>query len=72
MLLLVALNLAVWARHAPKATGPVAIAALAVVGWWTGAPCLYPSGNSFAQLVAAKVDRPSLDRPLRARASHRT
>lgn len=71
MLLLVALNLIVWSRgrerdvtaaRATTAMALVASLALAVVGWSTGGTYLYPSGDSFAQLVDAKVDRAALQR----------
>ncbi|MBX3187943.1 MAG: hypothetical protein KF819_13050 [Labilithrix sp.] len=64
MLLLVALNLTLWARE-PRArpiAGAVAAGALAIVAWSTGGTYLYPSGDSLATLVAAKVDRAALDR----------
>ncbi len=71
MLLLVSLNLIVWSRDRERdprgARGTttmalVACAALTVVAWSTEATYLYASGDSFAQLVAAKVDRAALDR----------
>jgi hypothetical protein len=62
MLLLVALNLVVWSRERRTTTGLVALAALGVVAWSTGGTYLYPSGDSFTTLVAAKTDRAALDR----------
>jgi hypothetical protein len=71
MLLLVALNLSVWSRErerearsarATTAMALVASLALAVVAWSTGGTYLYASGDSFAQLLGAKVDRAALDR----------
>ena len=71
MLLLVSLNLIVWSRgrehdvRAARATTAMALVAslaLVVVAWSTGGTYLYASGDSFAQLVAAKVDRAALDR----------
>src|SRR4029079_13243095 len=61
MLLLVALNLIVWSRERGTTTGLVALGALAIVAWSTGGTYLYASGDSFAQLVASKVDRAALD-----------
>jgi hypothetical protein len=57
MLLLVALNLTLWAREAPATTGFVAASAVAVVAWSTGGGYLYASGDSFASLVDTKVER---------------
>lgn len=62
MLLLVALNLVVWSRERPATTGLVALAALSVVAWSTGGTYLYPSGDSFATLVATKTDHGALAR----------
>jgi hypothetical protein len=62
MLLLVALNLVVWSRERRTTTGLVAVAALAIVAWSTGGTYLYASGDSFATLVAAKVDHAALGR----------
>lgn len=57
MLVLVGLNLAVWAREAEHVVGLVATAALAVVAWSTEATYLWPSGDRVETFVAAKVDR---------------
>ncbi|WP_394831157.1 hypothetical protein LVJ94_32060 [Pendulispora rubella] len=62
MLLLVSMNLALWAPEFPRATGLVAACACAVVLWGTSARYVYPSGDSFATLVHDKVDRALLDR----------
>lgn len=70
MLLLVSLNLIVWSRardhdrrgaRGTTATALVAGAALAVVAWSTEGTYLYASGDSFAALVTAKVDRAALE-----------
>lgn len=57
MLLLVSLNVILWAQKAPAAAGVVATAALAVVVWTTKAGYLYPSGSTFEQFLAKRVDR---------------
>lgn len=62
MLVLVALNLASWAKEAPGAVAGVAIVALAIVAWSTQGGYLYASGDSFATLAAAKVDRRALEK----------
>ncbi|WP_394841843.1 hypothetical protein LZC95_32805 [Pendulispora brunnea] len=62
MLLLVSMNLVLWAPAFPRATGLVAAGACAVVLWGTAARYVYPSGDSFAKLVHDKVDRAILDR----------
>ncbi len=62
MLLLVALNLIVWARARRVTVGLVALGALAVVAWSTGGTYLRASGDSFATLVADHVDVQALDR----------
>ena len=56
MLLLVSLNLVLWFRERPLPTAIVALAAFAFVVWKTNATWLYMSGDSFDQLVAARVD----------------
>lgn len=56
MILLVGLNLILWAKAAPRLVGIGSLAALAVVAWSTGGGFLYASGDSFADLVHAKVD----------------
>jgi hypothetical protein len=56
MLLLVCLNLALWAREAKALTAVVAAAALAIVVWSTSAAYVYPSGSTFAEFVAKRVD----------------
>jgi hypothetical protein len=56
MLLLVSLNLVLWARHARALVGAVATVSLAVVAWSTDAGYLYPSGMSFDELLAKRVD----------------
>jgi hypothetical protein len=70
MLLLVSLNLIVWSRdrdvdargaRGATALALIACAALGVVGWSTEGTYLYASGDSFAQLVAAKVASAALD-----------
>lgn len=61
MLVLVATNLALWARARPLATGAVACVAIAIVGWSTEGTYLYPSGDSFATLVATKTDEKAID-----------
>ena len=62
MLLLVALNLVVWSRERAVTVGLVALGALSIVAWSTGGTYLYASGDSFRELVAAKVDRAALER----------
>lgn len=62
MLLLVSLNLVVWSREHGTAVGLVALGAVAIVGWSTNGTYLYASGDSFAELVAAKVERGALER----------
>jgi hypothetical protein len=64
MLLLVSLNLVVWSRKGSSRAlcGLVASTAFVVVAWSTGGTYLYASGDSFAQLVAAKADRAALER----------
>lgn len=64
MLLLVSLNLVLWSRAGASrlVTGLVATAALVIVGWSTGWGYLYASGDSFAELVAAKADRAAIAR----------
>ncbi len=62
MLVLVALNLVLWAREAEVAVGVVALASLAIVAYATGGTYLWPSGDSFASLVASKVDRSLVER----------
>ena len=57
MLLLVALNLVLWAREARWAVGLVAASALAVVTWSTDAAYLYASGSTFTELVERRVER---------------
>jgi hypothetical protein len=61
MLLLVALNLVVWARTRPVTLGLVVAIALAVVTWSTGGTYLYASGDSFSTLVHDHVDSAALD-----------
>ena len=56
MLLLVCLNLALWARELPRVVPFAALLALAAVVWSTRAAYLYPSGDSFATLLASRVD----------------
>ena len=46
MLLLVSLNLVLWAREARRAVGVVAVSALAVVTWSTSAAYLHASGGA--------------------------
>jgi hypothetical protein len=62
MLLLVALNLVVWSRERPLTSGLVALGALVIVSWSTRGTYLYASGDSFRELVAAKVDNAALER----------
>jgi hypothetical protein len=57
MLLLVSLNLVLWARRARAVIGAVATVSLAVVAWSTEGGYLYPSGMSFDELLAKRVDR---------------
>jgi len=64
MLLLVSLNLIVWARERPVTVGLVVTAALAIVAWSTGGTYLVASGDPFATLVAHHVDERALDRVL--------
>jgi hypothetical protein len=52
----------VWSHERRLTTSLAALAALAVVTWSTGGTYLYASGDSFAKLVADKVDRAALDR----------
>ncbi len=61
MLLLVALVLVLWAREVPWATALVAVSALAVVAWSTDGGYLYASGRTFAELVAKRVDRATIE-----------
>jgi hypothetical protein len=61
MLLLVALNLVLWAREARWAVGLVATSALSVVTWSTDASYLYPSGSTFESFLAKRVDRSVID-----------
>ena len=61
MMLLVSLNLVLWAREARWAVGLVAASALAVVTWSTGAAYLYASGNTFEELLERRVDRSVID-----------
>ena len=61
MLLLVALNVVLWAREARWAVGLVAASALAVVTWSTDAAYLYASGNTFDELLARRVERSVID-----------
>jgi hypothetical protein len=56
MMLLVAMNVVLWAPRR-VACGLVAAAALAVVGWSTSLGYLYASGISFAELRTRHVDR---------------
>ena len=57
MLFLVSVNLLLWARDAPVATPFVAACALAFVTWATRGAYLYPSGDSFATLLDARVEK---------------
>lgn len=61
MIVLVALNLVLWGKRAPRACGLVATGALAVVAWSTDGAYLYASGDSARTLVAKKVDARSLE-----------
>lgn len=61
MLLLVSLNLVLWARAAPWAIGIAATAALTVVAWSTDAGYLYPSGSTLDELIARRVDRSTIE-----------
>jgi hypothetical protein len=62
MLLLVSLALVEWARELPRVTAGVALAALAIVVWSTKGIYLHPTGESFASLVATRVDRARIER----------
>lgn len=55
MLLLVSLNLVLWAREARWAVGVAATSALAVVTWSTDGAYLYASGDTFEELVARRT-----------------
>ncbi len=57
MLLLVSLNLVLWASEARWAIGLAAASAFAVVTWSTDAAFLYASGSTFEELVERRVDR---------------
>jgi hypothetical protein len=70
MLLLVAFATKAWARRAPLTSAAVALTALVWVAWSTRGAYLRPSGESFAELVASRVDRSELDRA--ASAAHAT
>jgi hypothetical protein len=61
MLVLVALNLVLWARERPGVVSAIALSALAFVAWSTRGVYLYPSGESFASLVASRVDQKVID-----------
>ena len=61
MLLLVSLNLVLWARDARWAVGVVAASALAIVTWSTSAGFLYPSGSTFEELLSKRVDTTLLE-----------
>jgi hypothetical protein len=61
MLLLVSLNLIVWLRDRPGVTTAIALAAFLWVAWSTRGTYLYASGDSFEELVAARVDRMVID-----------
>ncbi|HVH42008.1 MAG TPA: hypothetical protein VM925_06680 [Labilithrix sp.] len=56
MLLLVSLNLVLWARAAPSVVGLAATASLVIVTWSTSGAYLYASGSTFAELLVEKVD----------------
>lgn len=62
MLVLVSLALVGWARDRPVLVPAIALAALAWVAGATRGVYLYPSGDSFATLVATHVDRAAIDR----------
>ena len=57
MLLLVSLNVVLWAREARWAVGLAAASALAVVTWSTDAAYLHASGSTFEELLERRVDR---------------
>ncbi len=57
MLVLVALALILWARERPALAAAIALAAFGWVAGATRGVYLYPSGDSFATLVATHVDR---------------
>jgi hypothetical protein len=61
MLLLLALNLTLWAREARWAVGVVATSALAVVAWSTTAGYLYSSGSTFADFLAKRAESSVID-----------
>lgn len=61
MLLLVSLNLVVWFRDRPVPVAAVAVVAFACVVWKTNGSWLYMSGDSFSELVAARVDAKVID-----------
>jgi hypothetical protein len=64
MLLLVCLNVALWAREGPGARAALGLAAalaLAVVVWSTGGGYLYASGIRFADFVAKRTERAVVD-----------
>jgi hypothetical protein len=56
MLLLVAMNLVLWAREARWAVFSTALAAFAIVAWSTDGGYLYASGMSFPEFLAKRVD----------------
>jgi hypothetical protein len=61
MLLLVSLNLILWTPRFPMAVGWVAASACAIVVLGTAARYVWPSGDSFNELLQSKVDRDLLE-----------
>jgi hypothetical protein len=61
MLLLVAFNLILWLRDRPRIVTAIALVAFGWVAWKTSATYLYASGDSFRELVAARVDKKVID-----------
>lgn len=57
MMLLVCMNLVLWTREAHTTIGLVALAAVSVVTWATGAVYLYPSGVTLDEFIAKHVER---------------
>ncbi len=61
MLLLVSLNLVLWAKEAKATVGIVVTAALGIVAWSTSGGYLYASGSSFHDFMTDRVDASVID-----------
>jgi hypothetical protein len=55
-LLLISVNLVLWADRARTLTAIVPLCAFGLVAWSTGGVYLYPSGESFTRLLSSEVD----------------